>query len=181
MLLDRPDEQLMAAYVGTGDQAAFATLFKRYTPLLSHIARGYVREQADVRDIVQQTFLQLHRARLDYTPDRPLRPYITTICVNLCREHYRRRGRRPQGDALGEVPVAATQHLRQESLQAQARVRKALERLPDAQREVITLHWLAEMPFADIAAALDVGLSAVKVRAHRGYEALRGLLADETF
>ncbi len=178
MPTDLSDEALMDAYI-KGDQGAFAELFRRYTPLLSHIARGYIRRPADAVDIVQQTFLQLHRARLDYATDRPLRPYLTTICVNLCRESHRRSLRRPEGDQFADLPVEPTQQLRQESLQARDKVQQALAQLPVSQREVIKLHWLSDMPFAEIAASLDVGVSAVKVRAHRGYEMLRKLLADQ--
>jgi RNA polymerase sigma factor (sigma-70 family) len=178
MSTELSDEALMEAYIN-GDQGAFEELFKRYSPLLSHIARGYLRRPSDAVDIVQQTFLQLHRARLDYATDRRLRPYLTTICVNLCRESHRRRMRRPEGDPLEDVPVEPTQQLRQESLQARDRVQKALAQLPQGQRDVIMLHWLSDMSFADIAVSLDLNLSAVKVRAHRGYGVLRRVLADE--
>ena len=178
MPTDLSDEALMQAYI-KGDQAAFAELFKRYTPLLSYIARGYLANPSDAVDILQQSFLQLHRARLDYATDRPLRPYLTTICVNLCRESYRRSRRRPEGDQFADLPVEPTQQLRQESLQARDRVQKALAKLPESQREVIKLHWLSDMSFAQIATSLDLGVSAVKVRAHRGYEKLRELLANE--
>ena len=178
MASDLSDETLMKAYID-GDQGAFAELFRRYTPLLSHIARGYLQRPSDAVDIVQQTFLQLHRARLDYDVTRRLRPYLTTICVNLCRQSHRSRSRRPEGDELSEVPVEPTQQLRQESLQAQSKVQKALAQLPQAQRDMIKLHWLSDMSFAEIAESLDLGVSAVKVRAHRGYEVLRRILADE--
>ena len=55
-------------------------------------------------------------------------------------------------------------------------VEAALGRIPEAQRQVIELHWFAGLPFQDIAEAVGASVGAVKVRAHRGYEAMRALL-----
>ena len=57
-------------------------------------------------------------------------------------------------------------------------MRRALAALPDHQREVIELHWLGELPFPEVARAVGASLSAVKVRAHRGYKRLRDLLGE---
>jgi DNA-directed RNA polymerase specialized sigma24 family protein len=69
LLESRSDEQLMRAYVA-GDAAAFRVIFERYAPLLlrAMLRELYVREEAN--DLVQQTFLQLHRARRDFDPGR---------------------------------------------------------------------------------------------------------------
>ena len=55
-------------------------------------------------------------------------------------------------------------------------VRAALAQLPDAQREAILLHRFEGLSFAEIAEHVGLTESAVKVRAHRGYERLRELL-----
>ncbi len=56
---------------------------------------------------------------------------------------------------------------------------KALAKLPDSQREAIVLHRFEGFSFKEIAELLGVTETAVKVRAHRGYERLRVLLASE--
>jgi len=171
------DEALMVAYVG-GDQAAFQELFSRYAPLLTGLMRSGMRGDEESRDLVQQTFLQLHRARRDYQPGQPLRPWLLTIAYNLKRDHWRRRGRRPEAplerapeQVNGRTPSAALE--REERAR---RLRAALDRLPADQRQVIELHWFGGIPFPEIAETVGASLSAVKVRAHRGYQRLRGLL-----
>ena len=62
--------------------------------------------------------------------------------------------------------------------EAAARVHTALAQLVPAQRVVIELHWFQGLPFAEIALAVGASLSAVKVRAHRGYKKLRELLGQ---
>src|SRR5689334_17945868 len=87
------DEQLMAAYVA-GDARAFGQLFERYGQVLYRIVRRRLPSDDDARDVVQQTMLQMHRARADFRTESKVRPWLFTIAMNLVREHYRRTGRR---------------------------------------------------------------------------------------
>lgn len=168
------DEALMVAYA-QGDQAAFGLLFARNAPLLTRVVRAQVGSDEECRDIVQQTFLQLHRARRDYHQGEPLRPWLLTIAYNLCRDRWRSRGRHhevPIEQATPPVESITASDLLQERQQA-AHLHEALASLPVEQRRVIELHWFAGLSLPDVAAAVGASLSAVKVRAHRGYERLR--------
>ena len=89
----------MVAY-RRGDADAFRELFIRYTPLLRRWLRRWVFSEELVTDLVQQTFLQVHRARHDFREGAPLRPWVMAIAHNLAREQGRRKSRRP------EVPLA---------------------------------------------------------------------------
>ena len=167
----------MAAYVA-GDQAAFRLLFARNAPLLTRVVRAQVGSDEECRDIVQQTFLQLHRSRRDYHKGEPLRPWLLTIAYNLCRDRWRALGRRreiPIEHAPPPVESVTASDLLQERQRA-VRLREALASLPDEQRQVIEMHWFAGLPLPDVATALGASLSAVKVRAHRAYERLRNNL-----
>ena len=175
--IERTDEELMAAWV-RGDEAACGLLVARYAPLLGGIFRRQVGVD-EAGDLVQQTFLQLHRARLDFKPGARLRPWLLTIALNLAREHLRKQGRRRTG-TLGDVDPEARDAppagRELEGREDAARVRAALRELPAAQREVIELHWFQGLPFAQVAERVGASVSAAKVRAHRGYGRLRELL-----
>ena len=56
-------------------------------------------------------------------------------------------------------------------------VQRALADLPEGQRTVISLHWFDGLSFGEVADVVGINLSAVKVRAHRGYKALKSSLA----
>src|SRR5262245_45057401 len=170
----KTDEELMAAYVA-GDKSAFEELFARYAPLLVRMMRRQLRQPEDAEELVQQTFLQLHRARRDFEQGRRLRPWLMTIAFNLKREHFRRRTRRPES-ALDYEPPASERGDRLELHDDAERLRGALDKLPEGQRDVIVMHWFEEMSFPDVAEILGLTVSAVKVRAHRGYKALRQVL-----
>ncbi len=174
----KSDEELMAAYVG-GEANAFGELFERYAPMLLRIMRRQIRNQDDAQELVQQTFLQLHRARNDFQQGRRLRPWLMTIAYNLKREYFRRRMRRPEAPLEYEPPASERGGDPLERQDEAKRVRAALETLPAGQRDVILMHWFDEMSFPDVAEVLGLSVSAVKVRAHRGYKVLRGLLEQD--
>src|SRR5262245_27229101 len=143
----RSDEELMLAYAQRGDQAAFRELFQRYAPILIRLLTRQLGRHADAQDLVQQTFLQLHRARRDFRSDLRLRPWIMTIALNLARDLLRRRGRRPETEIDEAVLAAPAETPAPDSSDVALRVRKALAALPMDQREVIELHWFEQLPF----------------------------------
>ena len=98
------DEVLMTAY-RAGDRNAFDALFARYAPRLRQMLSRRINRAEDVADLVQQTFLQLHRARADFREGAKLRPWLYTIALNLARQYFRRKGRRPE-TGLGEFEPA---------------------------------------------------------------------------
>lgn len=167
----------MAAYVA-GDKGAFRTLFERHAPALERLMQRDLAEREEARDLVQQAFLQLHRARLDFDPKQRLKPWLYTIALNLKREHFRRRRRRPEHPDSDQADRQPTAPRGQEQTEARRSLGWALERIPAEQREVIELHWLAGLSFPELAESMGISVAAAKVRAHRGYLRLRELLGD---
>jgi RNA polymerase sigma-70 factor (ECF subfamily) len=174
------DEELMAAYVA-GDQTAFAELFRRYAPILLRLMQQRISRTQEAEDLVQQTFLQLHRSRHDFRAGARLRPWLFTIALNLRFQHFRESGRRR------ETPLDITTielggdrdpnaDLLQEWAEQSREVQLALTKLPPDQRNVIILHWLEGLSFAEVSRTVGASVNAVKVRAHRGYIGLRKLL-----
>ena len=177
-LSEASDEELMRAYTN-GESAAFDEIFTRYAPMLLRVMQRQLRSQEEANDLVQQTFLQLHRARHDFRADAKLRPWLFTIALNLKREHFRRVKRRPESElVLDGHDDPSTLEKNVGRFEAAKTLDYALEKLPQSQREVIELHWFGELSFNEIATLVGASLSAVKVRAHRGYATLRETLGD---
>ena len=168
----------MLAYVD-GDTAAFRTLFERYLPLLLGVSRRALRSDEDAHDVVQQTFVQLHAARFDFRRDARLRPWLMTITMNLIRQHFRKRSRKRELPLLEFAPeLAVNPPLPGYREAQQRRLRTALQGLPEAQRQVVELHWLQERSFAEVAKIVGASEGAVRVRAHRAYKKLKDILGS---
>lgn len=163
-----------------GDARALATLFDRYFERVLRLLQRDLAVAEEARDLVQQTFLQLHRARADYDPEQPFRPWLFTIALNLKREHLRSRARRPtvpiDGSTAALLPAPLVSPERADAARA---VRESIATLPSDQRAVIELHWLDELSFGEVAHCLGITANAAKVRASRGYERLRSRLSRQ--
>jgi RNA polymerase sigma factor (sigma-70 family) len=166
----------MSAY-RDGDAGAFRELFERYAPILRRWVRRWVHTDDAVSDLVQQTFLQIHRARNDYREGAPLRPWVLTIARNLAYERGRKKLRArevPLEDSPGgDVSVPPNGHRRVELNRDLAR---ALDELSEQQREVILMHWVDGLSYAQIGRVVGASEGSVRLRAHRGYLALRQAL-----
>jgi RNA polymerase sigma factor (sigma-70 family) len=170
------DEDLMARYV-SGDLRAFEALFARLGPRVHGFFRRAFGDQAVADDLMQTTFLKLHRAKAAYDPARPLRPWLFTIAASVRRDELRRRYRLPS--TAGEEELARAEAadpdptLHQLKAETADAVRAALARLPESQRTVVHLHRYEELTFEQIAEVLGTSNGAVRVRACRAYERLR--------
>jgi RNA polymerase sigma-70 factor (ECF subfamily) len=172
------DEQLMQRYLD-GDQRAFPALHARYRALLSRIVRRHVFRAADVDDLVQQAFTQLHASRAQYRQGEPVRPWLCTIALNVCRDHARRRQRRPETsyemDTLTTEPSAAVPG---ELKQQLAPLEAALASLSEVTQQIFHEHFMADRALVDIARDIGANPSTVRVRMHRGCAELRAALAE---
>jgi RNA polymerase sigma factor (sigma-70 family) len=176
------DETLMAAYV-SGDRHAFEQLFARLAPRLHRFFRRSFSAESTADDLLQVTFLKLHRARDTYKPDMRVAPWAFAIAARVRLDEYRKRKRLAEdGDeeALARADEARATEPRDDGAidgDAADAVRRAIDALPESQRVVIHLNRFEEMTFAEIARVLGTTEGAVKLRAFRAYGALRRALA----
>lgn len=174
------DNELMASY-GKGDESAFGLLFRRHADKIYRVALRNGLSRVDAEDLVQQTFVQIHQARRDYRQTGSFSSWLWTIANNLMRDNWRRnRSRRDVAQGLQRMG-ASSEEINREPGGPTASVfaiRKALDALSEAQRQVLILHFYEGHSFAEIGRVMGVKESAVKVRAHRGYRKLKELLAS---
>jgi RNA polymerase sigma-70 factor (ECF subfamily) len=168
------DEGLMARFCD-GDLPAFEILFQRYRQVIrAYLARLVGPVHAD--DLAQATFLSVVRARGRFDRKARFKPWLYAIATNAARDYLRRRREEltPTGELSSELADESGSEARDEGLEKA--VQKALAQLPQSQRVAIVMHRFQNLSFAEVAQALDLSESAVKVRAHRGYKRLRELL-----
>src|SRR5436309_5070538 len=164
----------MSAWVA-GDARAFEQLFARLAPRVHGFFLRSFRDEAVADDLLQVTFMKVHRAREQFRPGLRLAPWLFAIAARVRLDELRRRLRMPEDADEDVIARADAQPLPDPPLDSdvQNAVRAALEALPESQRTVIHLHRYEGMTFGEIADVLGSTSGAVKLRAFRGYEALR--------
>jgi RNA polymerase sigma-70 factor (ECF subfamily) len=180
------DVRLMLAF-RDGDDAAFDALFERWAARLLRFLERMVRDEAVAEELVQETFLRVHRARARYAPDAKFSTWLYTIAANVARNELRRPFRRAphestdsgREDGLGlelaaeASPVDETVNARREAESVEA----ALRQLPERQRAALWLAAVDGLPYAEIALALGTSESSVKALVHRARVALAERIA----
>jgi RNA polymerase sigma-70 factor (ECF subfamily) len=186
--VDQQAAQLMARYCD-GDAGAFRELYALVAPKLYGYLVKLTRVRAVADDVLQQTFLKVHRARAAYIRGADPVPWIFAIAhrtfIDEARKAKRSIVRPAEDDALPEIP-AGLDGLADESREPspdRALVKAAfdaLATLPEQQRQAVVLTKLEGKSVAEAAEIAGTTIGAMKVRAHRGYEVLRKALAGGT-
>jgi RNA polymerase sigma-70 factor (ECF subfamily) len=174
------EEKLVALMVGyqNGSMDDFARLYAALQRPLLRYLWTFVRNTSTAEDLLQETFLQLHRARHTYQPPRPVRPWIYAITRHVALMHLRSARRSKEvlaKDELPELPVSQEM----ERLGDRATVLKLLARLPRKGQEVLVLHHLLGLSFEEVGRIVGASAGTAKVRAHRALKVLREEMTKE--
>jgi len=162
-----------------GDAAAFEEVYGTLAPMVTAHLRRWVDAQR-AEDLMQKTFLKVHRARDRYRRGAPVGPWVLSIARHVAIDDARRRGRaREDLTREGALPEPGVDDMRplDERVEVIEAVRAAVDALPDSQRDVVALHKLQERPFREVAHHLGIKEGAARSRAHRAYGRLRMALA----
>jgi RNA polymerase sigma-70 factor (ECF subfamily) len=162
-----------------GDADTYQRLLTELLPFVSGIVRGRVGDDPAAEDIVQEVLLSIHTARHTFRPERRLEPWVRTIARNAvidwARRQARARGRQSGVDAA-DLPAP---ELESPSSALSPGVERALSSLPDAQRQAVVMLKLEGLTVAEAAERVGTTPGALKLRAHRGYRALRDVFGRE--
>ncbi len=162
----------------SGDRVAYERLLLAILPVLRRLVSVRLGEPAGVEDVVQNVLLSIHRARHTYQPGRPFGAWMRAIARNAVVDSQRRRSVRVRR----EHPLSELEELPDTAPPAPAQglsgpLRRALESLPAGQKQAVELIHVHELSVAEAAKQVGITPGALKVRAHRGYRALRALLS----
>ncbi len=186
---DVSDEDLCQAVLA-GNEDAFAVLVHRHSGRLFGIAVSMLRNEQDARDVVQETFLNVHRKLDGFRGDASFKTWVSRIATNNALMKLRRRRRKPETslelndpknpdedsrerDVVDLRPLADQVHANRELGQ---QIRRAVDELPDNYREVLILADFHHMSMKEIGDALDLTVPNVKTRLHRARLQVRASL-----
>jgi RNA polymerase sigma-70 factor (ECF subfamily) len=173
-----PDAEIVQLVVG-GEINAFDELVRRTRRPAYRLARRITRNHEDADDVVQDSYVKAYRALNRFDPVRAFGPWFLTIVARSALSRIRQRARRatvpldepgPDGTTLAEkIPDA---EMDVASMQRLMDVEEALASLSEEHRAILALRVDGDLPYSEIANALDLPVGTVMSRLARAREAL---------
>lgn len=173
-----------------GDRLAFGELIELYKDRLFNLAYRILGNRTDAEDILQDTFMKVYVHLNSYQADYKFSTWIYRIATNACIDRLRKRKSDLSLDEESETSegtegtdlyarIASLGMSTEDSAirnETHFEIRQAMESLPPSYRSVILLRYVHELSLQEISEAVNLPVSTVKTRIHRGREALRAVL-----
>lgn len=177
-MTETPDEALLVLYAN-GDQAAAKALVMRLTPRVLGYATRLLNDRTEAEDVAQEAMLRLWKIAPDWRQgEAKVTTWLYRVVTNLCTDRLRKK-RGVALDAIAE-PADGRASVTEDMIAAEraAALNGALARLPERQRQAVTLRHLEGATNPEIAQVLDISVKAVESLTARGKRALTVALAD---
>jgi RNA polymerase sigma-70 factor, ECF subfamily len=186
-----PDIQLMLCF-RDGDQNAFRALFDKYKKPVINYCYRYCGHPAVAEELAQETFLRVYKASARYRPKARFSTWLFKIATNVCLNEIRKpvyrariesmdQASHEDRDLLREMAMEPEQSMPDALLEArqdQILIRRAMGRLPEAQRAAMLLRATEGFSYQEIGRQLNRSENHVKTLIHRGRQRLRMILGN---
>jgi RNA polymerase sigma-70 factor (ECF subfamily) len=190
------DEEIVAR-VQAGEHGLFEILMRRHNQRLYRAARAIVRDEGEVEDVLQQTYLNAFSHLQQFESRSQFSTWLTRILINEASRRRRKLQRLPSGGAILDAaedqaaaahPTEPTPEHRAYASELRRVLEDAVDSLPGTYRIVFMLRDIEGMSTSETALALGLADEAVKTRLHRGRAMIRravreriGSVAAEAF
>jgi RNA polymerase sigma factor (sigma-70 family) len=180
---DLSDDALLVLYAN-GDPLAARSLTTRLTPrVLAYAARMLGGDRAEAEDVTQEAMLRLWRIAPDWRQgEAKVSTWLYRVVTNLCTDRLRKRQRR-RAVTLDEAPEIEDETAGVEAGMIEhdrmAALNRALESLPERQRQAVVLRHIEGLTNPEIADIMEIGIEAVESLTARGKRSLSAALAGQ--
>lgn len=182
------DEDLME-FFQEGKELAFNELVRRYTDRLHNFLYRYTHNHQDCEDLVQETFLRVHKSKHSYERIAKFSTWMYTIALNLAKSLFKKKQRmqkvsihKDEGNPddyemlIEDKNILADEELHQKLSILQ--LEKALTELPKEFRDVIVYRDLQQLSYDEISEITGVAMGTVKSRINRGRAQIQQLIKN---
>ena len=167
-----------------GDMKAAEQLVRRYREALVRYLQRLCRSEQLAEELHQQTWLSVleHIAKFDATAGGGFKAWLFRIATNKANDHWRSSGRERAAKegmrlvAENEAPEAGAGL---EATEQQEKLRRAIDQLPEAQKQVLLLRYYSNLKFVEIAQMLGCPLNTALGRMHKAMLKLKQLMENE--
>ncbi len=180
---EREIDQALVVRVQQGDKKAFDLLVLKYQLRVSKLVSRFLRNQSDVPDVVQESFIKAYRALPNFRGESAFYTWLYRIAINTAKNHLVAQSRKSPANSIDVQDAedyGASEWLKEyasperEALAAEleATIHQAMGDLPTDLREAITLREMEGLSYEDIAAVMDCPIGTVRSRIFRAREAI---------
>ncbi|MFF2886089.1 MULTISPECIES: RNA polymerase sigma factor SigW [unclassified Paenibacillus] len=177
-------ENRLARLALKGDQQAFAELVDLYQDKLYHMAYRMLNNRQEAEDVVQDTFLRVYKNLERFDETLKFSTWIYRIATNLCIDRLRKRkptysldAESQEYDGLDGYSMIPSDNRTPESelilSDTQRIIHQAMESLPPKYKSVMMLRYIQDLSLQEVGDILDMPVTTIKTRVHRGREFLR--------
>lgn len=175
---DAAEEQEIIRRCLDGDPEQYALLVDKYKDLAYNVAYRILGDEDSAKDMSQEGLISAYTSLGNFQLGSRFSTWLYRIVVNKCKDHLKAaRDSSPLDDFRDIIP--AGEHTPEQAASARQTgnaIQRALHALPAEYREVIVLKHVEGLDYKELSNVLGVGISTLKVRAHRGREMLKKLL-----
>jgi RNA polymerase sigma-70 factor, ECF subfamily len=162
-----------------GEAKAFTAFVDGYGSRVHALSRKYTRCEADAEDLTQEIFVSLYASLPNFRGEAALSTFVYRVAINHCLKHSQRQ--KPESLAFESVAEPESNAASPEQVVAQRElaetIDQALTKLSPDHRQVVELHELHGLTYAECAAALEIPIGTVKSRLSNAFKRLRVTLA----
>ncbi len=185
---NRQLDQVLVERAQAGDKKAFGLLVEKYHRKLGRLLSRMMRDQTEVEDVVQESFIKAYRALHNFRGDSAFYTWLYRIGINTAKNYLVSLGRKPQviqdveiedvenfegGDEMRSMETPETAMATKQIAQT---VNDAVAGLPDDLRTAITLRELEGLSYEEIATIMQCPIGTVRSRIFRARETIAGKL-----
>jgi len=176
-LKDGLSEHLVVLRCQVGEEAAFETLFDRYNGRLLYYLRRMLGTTGQAEDVLQTVWLRVVRKIGTLEEPRALRTWLYRIAHNEAVQQLRKAGREVALEEMEEKLEAAPEEDDSRPLDT-AQVHAALDEISPAHRAVLTLRFVNDLSYAEIAGVVGCSVGTIRSRIYYAKRALRKLIEE---
>ena len=176
-------DEVIAARIQAGYQNDVGILIDRYEPKLRRYLEKNIRTRDDVTDIVQEVFIKAYINIHRFDTKQRFSPWIYRIAHNEMVNHIKKKKSLPfswfEPDVLVPFLQSSTEEatlLESDRVYEKERIEKILDKMPIAQREILTLYFYEELSYKEISDVLHIPVATVGVRLTRAKKQVEQLL-----
>ena len=181
---EREIDQALVERAQGGDQRAFEQLVSKYQRKLGRLLSRFIRDQAEVEDVSQETFIKAYRALPNFRGESAFYTWLYRIGINTAKNYLVSQGRRaPTSTSFdaeeaegfedaGQLRDINTPESLLLSKQIGETVNAAMDALPEELRTAIMLREIEGMSYDEIAGVMDCPIGTVRSRIFRARDAV---------